>query len=40
LFDTGRFRRHIESAYVTMWTRYQRGELPETFTVQPCGERP
>ena len=36
LFDTDRFRRHIESAYVTMWERYQRGEPPESFAVQPC----
>jgi len=34
LFDTDRFRRHIESAYVTMWERVQRGELPESFAVQ------
>jgi predicted O-linked N-acetylglucosamine transferase (SPINDLY family) len=33
LFDTGRFRRHIESAYVTMWERYQRGEPPVSFAV-------
>jgi len=25
LFNTDRFRRHIESAYITMWERYQRG---------------
>jgi len=31
LFATDRFRRHIESAYVTMWERYQRGEPPESF---------
>ena len=35
LFDTDRFRRHIESAYVAMWQRYQRGEPPESFEVQP-----
>ena len=35
LFDTDRFRRHIEAAYVTMWERYQRGEPPESFAVQP-----
>jgi len=33
LFDTDRFRRHIESAYVTMWERYQRGAAPESFAV-------
>ena len=35
LFDTDRFRRHIESAYETMWERYQRGEPPASFTVAP-----
>ena len=34
LFDTNRFRRHIESAYLTTWERYQRGEPPESFAVQ------
>jgi predicted O-linked N-acetylglucosamine transferase (SPINDLY family) len=33
LFDTDRFRRHIEAAYVTMWERYQRGEPPASFDV-------
>jgi protein O-GlcNAc transferase len=28
LFDTKRFRRHIEAAYVTMYRRWQRGESP------------
>jgi protein O-GlcNAc transferase len=35
LFNTDRFRRHIEQAYVTMWERYQRGEKPESFAVTP-----
>ena len=35
LFDTDRFRRHIEAAYVTMWDRVQRGERPGSFAVQP-----
>jgi protein O-GlcNAc transferase len=35
LFDTDRFRRHIEAAYVTMWERCQRGEPPESITVEP-----
>jgi predicted O-linked N-acetylglucosamine transferase (SPINDLY family) len=35
LFDTSRFRRHIEAAYVTMWQRYQAGELPAHFAVEP-----
>jgi protein O-GlcNAc transferase len=37
LFDTDRFRRHIESAYETMWQRDQRGEKPESFAVVPLG---
>jgi protein O-GlcNAc transferase len=28
LFDTKRFRRHVEAAYVTMYRRWQRGESP------------
>ncbi|HKA38896.1 MAG TPA: tetratricopeptide repeat protein [Burkholderiales bacterium] len=35
LFDTNRFRRHIESAYITMWERQQRGAAPASFSVQP-----
>jgi protein O-GlcNAc transferase len=35
LFDTDRFRRHIEAAYITMWERQQRGELPVSFAVSP-----
>jgi predicted O-linked N-acetylglucosamine transferase (SPINDLY family) len=35
LFDTGRFRCHIEAAYVTMWERTQRGESPASFAVEP-----
>lgn len=33
LFDTDRFRQHIESAYITMWERSQRGEQPAGFEV-------
>jgi protein O-GlcNAc transferase len=33
LFDTDRFRRHIEAAFVHMWDRYRRGETPESFAV-------
>jgi protein O-GlcNAc transferase len=33
LFDTDRFRRHIEAAYTTMWKRYQAGNAPECFAV-------
>lgn len=35
LFNTARFCRHIEAAYITMWERYQRGESPESFAVPP-----
>jgi predicted O-linked N-acetylglucosamine transferase (SPINDLY family) len=35
LFDTNRFTRHIESAYRTMWERYQQGEPPAGFAVAP-----
>jgi protein O-GlcNAc transferase len=36
LFDTGRFRRHIEAAYVAMWERTQRGEPPDHLTIAPA----
>jgi predicted O-linked N-acetylglucosamine transferase (SPINDLY family) len=35
LFDTPRYTRHIESAYITMWERYQRGQPPAHFAVDP-----
>jgi protein O-GlcNAc transferase len=35
LFDTDRFRRHIEAAYMTMWEIWQRGENPRSFSVEP-----
>jgi predicted O-linked N-acetylglucosamine transferase (SPINDLY family) len=35
LFDTDRFRRHIEAAYVIMWETWQRGEAPSGFSVTP-----
>ncbi len=35
LFDTERFTRQIEAAYVAMHARAQRGEDPEAFTVDP-----
>jgi protein O-GlcNAc transferase len=38
LFDTDRFRRHIEAAYSTMWDIYQRGEPPRGFRVEPIVE--
>ena len=34
LFDTARFTRHLESAFLTMWLRHQRGEPPEGFSVE------
>jgi protein O-GlcNAc transferase len=37
LFDTDRFRRHIEAAYMTMWDIWQRGEKPRPFRVDPIG---
>jgi protein O-GlcNAc transferase len=37
LFDIGRFCHHIESAYQTMWERYQRGESPAAFAVTSGG---
>ena len=33
LFDTVRFTRNLEAAYLTMWERHQRGERPQTFSV-------
>jgi hypothetical protein len=35
LFDTDRFRRHIEAAYTTMWDIWRRGEEPRPFSVDP-----
>jgi protein O-GlcNAc transferase len=35
LFDTDRFRRHIESAYEIMWERHRCGEPPRGFSVAP-----
>jgi protein O-GlcNAc transferase len=39
LFDAARFRRHIESAYETMWARHLRGERPAGFAVAPVESR-
>jgi predicted O-linked N-acetylglucosamine transferase (SPINDLY family) len=33
LFNTDRFRRHIEAAYIHMWQQCQQGLAPKTFTV-------
>ena len=35
LFDTTRLARHIESAYVTMWETWRRGEPAKAFSVDP-----
>jgi predicted O-linked N-acetylglucosamine transferase (SPINDLY family) len=35
LFDTARFTRHLERAYLKMWDRYQKGEPPAHFAVSP-----
>ena len=35
LFDSDRFRRHIEAAYETMWSIHCRGEAPRNFRVDP-----
>lgn len=34
LFDTGRFRRHIEAAYRRMWEIAARGEAPYSFDIE------
>jgi len=34
LFETDRYRRHIEAAYVTMWETWQRGEAAKSFSVE------
>jgi protein O-GlcNAc transferase len=39
LFNTGRFTRHLESAYITMWERQQRGEAPASFSVEAIPNR-
>jgi predicted O-linked N-acetylglucosamine transferase (SPINDLY family) len=35
LFDTDRFRRNIETAYIRMWEIWRRGEPPQSFRVDP-----
>ncbi|MEA2905024.1 MAG: protein O-GlcNAc transferase [Alphaproteobacteria bacterium] len=37
LFDTDRFRRHLEAAFSTMWQMQRRGERPQGFSVDPIG---
>jgi protein O-GlcNAc transferase len=34
LFDTSRYRRHIEAAYSRMWEMWQRGDSPRSFSVE------
>ncbi len=38
LFDTARFCRHIEAAFVTMYERHRRGEAPASFDVLPTSQ--
>ena len=35
LFDSDRFRRHVETAYATMWDIHRRGQSPRSFRVEP-----
>ena len=35
LFDSDRLRRHVETAYQTMWDIHRRGESPRSFRVEP-----
>jgi protein O-GlcNAc transferase len=35
LFNTDRFRRHIEAAYATMWERLRHNQSPQSFGVEP-----
>ena len=37
LFDTDRFRRNIETAYLRMWETWQRGEPAQPLRVEPTG---
>ena len=34
LFNSDRFRRHIEAAYTTMWDIHRNGHHPHSFRVQ------
>jgi protein O-GlcNAc transferase len=38
LFDTDRFRRHIEAAYCRMWELWRQGEKPESFAIATVGD--
>jgi predicted O-linked N-acetylglucosamine transferase (SPINDLY family) len=35
LFDTDRFRKHIEAAYMKMWDIYTQGEPAASFDIAP-----
>jgi len=37
LFDTDRYRRHIEAAYIKMWEIWQSDERPRSFAIEPYG---
>ena len=37
LFDSSRFRRHIEAAYSRMWRQHEQGMPPLGFSVEPLG---
>jgi protein O-GlcNAc transferase len=39
LFDADGYRRRLESAYATMWQRYERGEPPASFSI-PASDAP
>jgi predicted O-linked N-acetylglucosamine transferase (SPINDLY family) len=39
LFNTDRFRRHIEGAYIRMWELWQHGEKPHSFAVELLSNR-
>ena len=34
LFDTRRFTRNLEAAYIAMWQRHQRGEDPAFLSIE------
>jgi protein O-GlcNAc transferase len=39
LFDTDRFRRHIEAAYTAMWENWRRGGSPRNLAIDPIDAR-
>ena len=38
LFDSGRFCRHVEAAYLKMWDIHRQGGLPESFSVEAVAQ--